>query len=202
MKLRLVVVLLAVGCGSAPAKRPPPSSTAKPPSAIASDKAMLRPPAVKPPVAKAASEPLLDASLLLVQDDLAATLRRTTPAFEAGRLADEPASASYDSWHFKATGQPESHDLAFRIWRLPATELDTKWQDLKTGLPNVVDAAPIAGARAFNAREPGDKIFGHAFHDKQRRVIVLVTCGTDLCKTTDEARAFATLIHGRLGRLP
>ena len=145
---------------------------------------------------------VLDASLLLVHEDLEQTLKRTTlPAYDGGRLMDDPASATYDSWHFKAVGKPESHDLAFRIWRLPKPELDTRWAELKSGLPNVTAAAPIGAASAFQAHEPAARIHGQGFYDQRRRVIVLVTCGADLCTTPDEARAFASLIYSRLGRL-
>ena len=194
MNLRWSAVLLVIGCASAPPPRPP-SSTARPPSANASAKAPRRPAAKQ-------LDGILDASQLLVREDLEATLKRPTlPPYEGERLMGDPASATYDSWHFKAIGQPESHDIAFRVWRLPKPELETRWDELKHALPNVTAAARIGAAQAFEAHEPGARILGHGFYDKRHGVIVLVTCGADLCTTPAEARAFATLIHGRLARL-
>jgi hypothetical protein len=139
----------------------------------------------------------LDVSTVLSADDLAATLERKLPAFTTERL-DPERTASYDTLHFKATGKPETFDLAIRVWRGSPALIDPKWDDLKASIPGVVKGSKL-GTESFAAHE--GKIFGHAFIDRPAAIVVLVTCGTGLCRSAAETLAITRLVYDRLDRL-
>jgi hypothetical protein len=140
---------------------------------------------------------LIDASKMLVPDDVATLLARSLPAYTVQRLADEPPSATHDSMHFKAKGQPESFDVAYRVWRLSAADLAERWAEL-VQMPNVVVDKRL-GDETLHASQRG--IFGTGFLDRSARIIVLVSCGDAVCKTAGDAFAIARLARERLDRL-
>ena len=76
--------------------------------------ARLVPPRRRP---RAARKPLLDATPLLSEDELRG-VTGYAGEFDIGKLTDLPTTEFYDSRHFKARGQPESCDVALRVWRL------------------------------------------------------------------------------------
>lgn len=140
----------------------------------------------------------LGASRLLTAADLEAVLGHGLPKFETGPLQSDTPTAEYDSWHFQAIGQPETSDLAFRVWRLPAKELQQRWDELHSQLPDVHDETGLADA---SFRASGPDVFGRAFIDRKASIVVLLVCGSGLCTSQDQALAFAKLLHERQGRL-
>jgi hypothetical protein len=143
--------------------------------------------------------PTLAVAALLSTDDVAATLKHPIPAFTTGPLFNEVATATYDSLHFKAADKGESFDLAIRVWKGPNATIDPAWTQLKA-LPNVVMGKDV-GTESFRATEPGAPIFGIGFVDRPSSAVVLVTCGADLCKSSDETLAIARVVQARLDRL-
>jgi parvulin-like peptidyl-prolyl isomerase len=139
------------------------------------------------------------ASELLATADLASVLGHALPKFDAGPMdRDEPTSDTYDSWHFRAIGRAETFDLAVRVWRLPAKELEQRWNEMHAQLPDVHDETGLADA---SFRASGDDIFGRAYIDRKASIIVLLSCGSGLCASTDQALAIAKLVHERQGSL-
>lgn len=112
--------------------------------------------------------------------------------FETGPLGDEPDTQSYSSQHFRAVGQPESFDVAVRVWRLDGDEAGKRYTELSQSLPGVEETGEIAD-QSLRATE-GD-IRGVAFHDRTRGVVVLITCGAGQCKEMDTAVALAKRAH-------
>ena len=118
--------------------------------------------------------------------------------FETGPLSDEPDSASYSSQHFKALGRPETWDLALRMWRLEPAKAQERYEELLTSLPQLVEKDEIA-SRSFQATE--NDIRGIGFFDGPRGVVVLITCGSNQCTTTEDATFLANLVYGRIKAL-
>ena len=144
-----------------------------------------------------ARAPILDASVLVTASDLAVVLKRPVPELETGVLADEPATATYASWHFRAKTESEAFDLAVRIWRV--SDPATRYKQLQTDLPRVSPWGKLA-SQSFTAEESG--IMAVGFLDQTSRAVVLVTCGRSLCSSVADVQAVATLYHQRLDRLP
>jgi len=139
------------------------------------------------------------ASALLATADLESVLGHALPKFDAGPMDnDEPPSATYDSWHFRAVGQPETSDLAVRVWRLGAKELQQRWDEMHAQLPDVHDETGLADA---SFRASGDDIFGRVYIDRKASLIVLLSCGSGLCASTDQALAILKLVHDHQSRL-
>jgi hypothetical protein len=139
----------------------------------------------------------LVAGQLLTEDDV----KRATGydgAFETGPLGDEPDTATYTSQHFRALGRPESFDLALRIWTLPTSEADARYEMLLDSLPGV-DALDEIADRSLRAREAD--IFGVAFLDRRRGVVALLTCGLAQCSSASVAAALGKRIHERIETL-
>lgn len=143
------------------------------------------------------SGPYIVAAQLLTADDIAARTRYDG-TFETGPLGDEPDTSTYSSQHFKALGRAESWDVAVRMWRLgPAGAVD-RYDELRTGLPEVDERDEIA-SRSLRATEAD--IYGLAFLDGQRGLVVLITCGKSQCSSTDDVAALGTIIHRRIKEL-
>jgi hypothetical protein len=141
--------------------------------------------------------PYLVAAQLLNAADIAGRTR-FDGSFETGPLGDEPDTSSYSSQHFKALSRAESWDVAVRMWRLgPAGAID-RYDELRTGLPDVDETDELA-SRSFRATEAD--IYGVAFLDGQRGLVVLITCGKSQCSSTDDVAALATIIHQRIKTL-
>jgi hypothetical protein len=118
--------------------------------------------------------------------------------FETGPLGDEPDTGTYSSQHFKALGRAESWDVAVRMWRLgPAGAID-RYDELRSGLPEVDETDEIA-SRSLRAIEAD--IYGVAFLDGQRGLVVLITCGKSQCSSTDDVAALGAGIHKRIKEL-
>lgn len=118
--------------------------------------------------------------------------------FETGPLSDEPDTATYSSQHFKALGRPETWDVAVRLWRLDPGKAQERYDELLSQLPGITEQDVIAN-RSFIASE--DHIRGVGFLDAPRGVVVLLTCGTDQCSSSDDAVALANTVYARLKSL-
>ncbi|HVK75633.1 MAG TPA: carboxypeptidase-like regulatory domain-containing protein [Kofleriaceae bacterium] len=141
--------------------------------------------------------PYLVAAQLLTPDDIKARTRYDG-SFETGPLGDEPDTATYSSQHFKALGRSENWDVALRLWRLdPAGALD-RYDELKSGLPGTEERDEIA-SKSLRAVE--NDIYGVAFLDGQRGLVVLLTCGKSQCQSADDAAALGQAIHRRIKEL-
>ena len=149
------------------------------------------------PLPGAGDGPYLVAAQLLTGEDIAGRTR-FDGKFETGPLGDEPDTASYSSQHFKALGRGEPWDVAVRMWRLgPAAAID-RYDELRTGLPQVDETDEIA-SRSLRAIEA--EIYGVAFLDGQRGLVVLITCGKSQCSSTDDVAAFGQIIHRKIKEL-
>ncbi|MCP4444489.1 MAG: carboxypeptidase regulatory-like domain-containing protein [Myxococcales bacterium] len=115
--------------------------------------------------------------------------------FESGPLNDEADTSTYSSQHFKALGQPEVFDVAIRLWRLEADGAAQRFTELSDTLPGVTERDDVAD-RSLLALE-GD-IQGYAFLDKQRSLVVLVTCGKGQCTTKSQLIAIASRIFSNI----
>ena len=116
-------------------------------------------------------------------------------AFETGPLNDEADTATYSSQHFRALGQPETFDLAVRLWKLEDEQADERYKELLESLPGISRTDEIAD-ESFRAAE--GEILGVGFYDKGRGVVVLLTCGLAQCKTIETAVAIGRKAHERL----
>jgi hypothetical protein len=149
----------------------------------------------KPPPAPPAV--VLDTSTLLAEADIVGAVGGGGP-FTVKPLAGEPATADYAGVHFQATDKTEKHDLAYRVWRLTTDGAIAKYDELRANLPGskIVDQV---GDSSLEASQDG--IHGHGFLMRVPGVVVLVTCGQDLCKTPADVLSIARLIHGRVDQL-
>ena len=118
--------------------------------------------------------------------------------FETGPLSDEPDTATYSSQHFKALNRPETWDVALRVWRLDPAKAQERYDELLAQLPGIVEKDQIA-TRSFDATE--NDIRGVGFIDSARGVVVLLTCGTSQCASTDDAEALANTVYDKLRQL-
>ena len=119
-------------------------------------------------------------------------------SFETGPLNDEPDTKSYSSQHFRAAGQPESFDVAVRVWKLSESDADQRYSDLLESLPGVEEADEIAD-RSLRASE--GSIYGAGFVDRSRGVVVLLTCGVGQCKSPELAVELARVVHQNIRTL-
>jgi hypothetical protein len=119
-------------------------------------------------------------------------------SFETGPLNDDPDTASYSSQHFKALGQPETFDVAIRLWRLPSAQAEARYRELLDTLPGATSRDELAD-RSLRAGEQA--IFGVGFLDQARGVVVLLTCGEAQCKTPETAVALARAAYGKIKAL-
>jgi hypothetical protein len=138
--------------------------------------------------------PYLVAGQLLRSDEIA-LVTGYDGTFETGPLGDEPDTQAYTSQHFKALGRAENFDVALRIWRLDESTSQDRYNALLDTLPRVEQRNEIAD-RSLRAKEAD--IFGVAFLDKQRHVVVLLTCGEAQCTNSDMAADIAGGIHERI----
>ena len=99
--------------------------------------------------ATAGTAALLDATPLLSEDEVRG-VTGYVGEFEVGRLTDLPRTEFYDSRHFKARGQPESFDVALRVWRLPTAGAEAQFRKLLSELPGAT--AGHRGRRRLAAR--------------------------------------------------
>lgn len=119
-------------------------------------------------------------------------------AFETGPLNDEPDTDVYSSQHFRALGQPETFDVAIRVWKLDQAAAETRYRELGESLPQVKQTDEIAD-KSLRATE--QQIFGVAFLDQSRGVVVLITCGQAQCKKIETLVALARKAYERVRQM-
>ena len=139
----------------------------------------------------------LPASLVLSEPDLRA-ITRFDGTFETGPLNDEPDTALYSSQHFRALGQPETFDVAVRVWKLDQQTAQERYGELLTSLPDSKEVNEIAD-RSMRATE--QQIYGVGFLDLKRGVVVLMTCGQSQCKSIDMLVALGRKAHENIKRM-
>lgn len=141
--------------------------------------------------------PYIVAAQLLTEADIK-QLTKYDGSFETGPLGDVPDNASYSSQHFKAMGRAETYDIALRMWRMDTGKAQEQYEDVMAALPGVDERDEI-GSRSLRTVEK--QINGVAFLDGPRGIVVLLTCGSSLCPTADQAVAMGKLIHERIKQL-
>jgi hypothetical protein len=139
----------------------------------------------------------LAASLVLTEADVR-SITKFDGAFERGPLNDEPDTDLYSSQHFRALGQPETFDIALRVWKLDRKTAGDRYGELLTTLPEVKEVNEIAD-RSMRATET--QIFGVGFLDEKRGVVVLMTCGQSQCKSMEVLVALGRKAHENVKRL-
>ena len=137
------------------------------------------------------------AAQLLTEADIKARTKYDG-GFETGPLSDEPDTATYSSQHFKALGRPETWDVALRMWRLDPAKAPERYDELLTQLPGISEKDDI-GTRSFVASE--NEIRGVGFLDAPRGIVVLMTCGSNQCLSSEDAASLAQTIYGRVKAL-
>jgi len=128
--------------------------------------------------------PLLDASVLLSEDELRKKLHSATE-FSVERLADLARSPSYDSRHFRAVGKSETYDAAYRMWRLGSPQAaEARYALLEKEVPHA-EARDEIGDRSLRGYD--GRIWGVAVLDRKHAVVIELTCGADLCRDLDQS---------------
>jgi hypothetical protein len=145
-----------------------------------------------------AREKLLDASALMTTDDLEELLDADPTDYETKRLAALAQTRTTDSRHFRAVGKPETHDLAYRVWKLDSSLVGQQYRQLMQSYPKTRPVDQV-GTRSFTAQSPG--ILAHVFMDKKHSVVLSLTCGIKLCSDQKAVRKVAKLLHSRLDLL-
>jgi hypothetical protein len=138
----------------------------------------------------------ITASQIVTEQDLR-SMTGFDGTFETGPLNDEPDTDAYSSQHFRALGQPETFDVAVRLWKLDTQSARERYAELSEMLPEVKQTAEIAD-QSFRATEQA--IVGVAFVDEKRGVVVLLTCGQAQCKSVDTLVAVARKAYDRVRR--
>ena len=146
--------------------------------------------------------PGITASQIVTEQDLR-TMTGFDGSFETGPLNDEPDTDAYSSQHFRALGQPETFDVAVRLWKIDSRSAVSRYRELSEMLPGVKQTGEIAD-QSFRAtekdRKTGAEILGVSFVDERRGVVVLLTCGAAQCKTIDTLVAVARKAYDRVRR--
>jgi hypothetical protein len=150
--------------------------------------AIATPLLVRPGVGRLAA-----ARLLTAEDVKAAT--GFDGGFESGPLNDQPDTESYSSQHLQAMGLPESYDVALRVWRDTAEEAEKRYAGLLDTLPGRQETNEL-GDRSVRAIERN--IYGVAFLDRERGVVVLISCGQSQCASLDVAARLGATVQERL----
>jgi hypothetical protein len=136
----------------------------------------------------------ISASQIVTEQDIR-SMTGFDGTFETGPLNDEADTDAYSSQHFRALGQPESFDLSVRLWKLDTAPAETRYSELTESLPKVEQPDEIAD-KSLRATE--EQIFGVAYLDKGRGVVVMLTCGVSQCKTIDSLVAIGRKSFDRL----
>jgi len=142
--------------------------------------------------------PPLDTGSLLSIDELRAATGYTGE-FTIDKLTDFPSTPVYDSRHFRAAGKPESFDAAIRVWKPGANpQLEARYQQLLREVPHAEakDELGDHSLRGFDGR-----ILAAAAIDKDKGVVVELTCGVDLCRDAEQTVALLKRILSRTDRL-
>jgi hypothetical protein len=140
----------------------------------------------------------IDATRLLSADELKAVTGYQGD-FTIGKLGDRQTSATYDSVHFRATGQPEKFDAAIRVFRdADAEAAELRYEELQHDYPEVEEKGEV-GDRSLRSRERD--ILGVVALDKARGLVVVFTCGVEQCHDHDTAVGLVKRMWPRLGRV-
>lgn len=123
----------------------------------------------------------ISASQIVTEQDIR-SMTGFDGTFETGPLNDEADTDAYSSQHFRALGQPETFDLSVRLWKLDTAAAETRYAELTESLPKVAQPDEIAD-KSLRATE--EQIFGVAYLDRGRGVVVMLTCGVSQCKSID-----------------
>ena len=130
--------------------------------------------------------PLLDASVLLSEEELRAKLHSATE-YSVERLADLARSPSYDSRHFRAVGKGETYDAAYRMWHLGSPQAaEARYALLEKEVPHA-EARDEIGDRSLRGYD--GRIWGVAVLDRKHAVVIELTCGADLCRDLEQSVA-------------
>jgi hypothetical protein len=148
--------------------------------------------------AATAAPKALDIARLLSEDEVRG-VTGYAGAFEVGKLTDLPSTEFYDSRHFKATGKPESFDVALRVWLLGAAGAEAQYRKLLGELPGAKTADEIGDA---SLRAKTAEVSGLAFLLRDRGAVVSVTCGVSQCPEADMVLRLGKLVESHLGELP
>ena len=140
----------------------------------------------------------LDASPLLSEDEVRG-VTGYVGEFDVGRLNDLPRTDFYDSKHFKARGQPEKFDVAVRVWRLPTAGAEAQFRKLLGELPGAAPGSEI-GDLSLRARTP--EVLGMAFLQRDRGVVLSISCGIGQCPDPGLVFRLAKLAESHLPELP
>lgn len=146
--------------------------------------------------------PGITASQIVTEQDIR-SMTGFDGSFETGPLNDEPDTDAYSSQHFRALGQPETFDVAVRLWKIDTQAARDRYGELGEMLPGVKETSEIAD-KSFRAVEKdpksGAEILGVSFLDEKRGVVVLLTCGAAQCKTIDTLVAIGRKAYDRIRR--
>jgi hypothetical protein len=137
---------------------------------------------------------LLDATPLLSVDEVRG-VTGYVGEFDVGRLTDLPRTEFYDSRHFKARGQPESFDVALRVWRLPTAGAEAQFRKLLGELPGATAGTEVGDA-SLRARA-GD-VLGLAFLLRERGVVASLSCGVGQCPEPALVLRLAKLVESHV----
>jgi hypothetical protein len=141
---------------------------------------------------------MLNITSLLTDDEIRG-VTGYVGTFDDGKLADLPTTEFYDSRHFKAKGQPESHDVGLRVWRLGAAAAEVQYGKLQKELPKASTTDEIGDA-SFRAQ--AGQIQGLVFLVRERGVVVSLTCGAGQCADAGQLLTLGKLVESRLPDLP
>jgi len=140
---------------------------------------------------------MLDVSALLTESDVRG-VTGFAGVLEVERLADLPTTEFYDSRHFKATGLPETWDVALRVWRLGQAAADAQFRKLAAELPGAQPTQELGDA---SLRAGSGQVAALVFLERERGVVVTITCGTSQCPERAALVKLGKLVEGKLGTL-
>lgn len=148
--------------------------------------------------AAAPAGPPLEAGVLLSADELkAVTGYEGEIALE--KLTDLVQTSTYDSRHFKAVGKGESYDAAIRVWKLSsARAAEARYSVLLKEVPHAETRDEIADR---SLRGHDGKILAAAALERERHVVVQLTCGVDQCSGVEQAVSLLRRVMTRVDRL-
>ena len=153
-------------------------------------------PVKESPVAEPEGAPL-DAGVLLSPAELKA-VTGYGGSFAVEKLSDLPTTSRYDSRHFKATGKGETFDSALRVWKLTPAAADARFAKLLAEVPHA-EARDEIGDRSLRGYD--GRIVAVAALDRNRGVVIELTCGLDQCRDADQAVALLRRVMSRADRL-
>jgi hypothetical protein len=136
----------------------------------------------------------LDVSGLLSEDEVRGVTGYAGP-FEIAKLTDLPSTEFYDSRHFKASGKPETFDVALRVWLLGTSAAEAQYRKLLGELPGASPADEIGDS---SLRAKTAQVGGVAFLLRERGAVVSVTCGVNQCPDSAMVLRLAKLVESHL----